>query len=78
MTLRFSKPVTSGTRHRTDLDLKAVLTASSPEKSLLVKGLYKRQGRNHTGKITVRHRGGGVKRKMRVINWTRDKSDVPR
>ena len=77
MALRFSKPISSGSRHRTDMNYQAVLTASSPEKSLLVKGIYKRQGRNNTGKITVRHRGGGVKRKMRVIDWKRDKRDVP-
>jgi large subunit ribosomal protein L2 len=53
-----------------------MLTAGKPEKSLLVKGIFKRQGKNNTGRITVRHRGGGVKRKMRVIDWKRGKREV--
>lgn len=70
-------PTTPGRRNRKDLDLRAVLTKSKPEKSLLVKGTRKRQGRNNDGIITVRHRGGGVKRKLRVIDFRRDKKDVP-
>ena len=76
MALRVSRPYTPGRRHRSDMDFKAVLTASTPEKSLLAKGIFKRQGRNNTGRITVRHRGGGVKRKLRVIDWKRDKRGV--
>jgi len=76
MALRVSRPVTPGRRHRSDLDYRAVLTSSSPEKSLLVKGVFKRQGKNNQGKVTVRHRGGGVKRKLRVIDWRRDKRGI--
>jgi large subunit ribosomal protein L2 len=47
-----------------------------PEKSLTVP-LNKRAGRNNQGRITVRHRGGGHKRKYRIIDWARDKDGVP-
>lgn len=75
MALKYYKPTTAGRRHRQDLDGK-VLTKSEPEKSLLKKGIYKRQGKNNTGKITVRHRGGGVKRKLRIIDFKRDKKNI--
>lgn len=75
--IKKSKGVTPGTRHRSDLQLKGVLTKKSPEKSLLAKGVYKRQGRNNTGKITVRHRGGGEKRHLRIIDWKREKAGIP-
>lgn len=75
MALKYYKPTTPGRRHRQDLDGKAV-TKKTPEKSLLAKGIYKRQGKNNSGKITVRHRGGGVKRKMRIIDFKRDKETV--
>jgi large subunit ribosomal protein L2 len=52
------------------------LTRSRPEKSLL-RPLKKRAGRNFRGKITVRHRGGGHKRRYRVIDFKRDKFGVP-
>ena len=52
------------------------VTRSRPERSLLV-ALKKHSGRNVTGKITVRHRGGGHKRIYRVIDFKRDKVDVP-
>lgn len=52
------------------------LTTSTPEKSLLLP-LKKKAGRNNRGVITVRHRGGGVKRKMRIIDFKRDKMGVP-
>lgn len=52
------------------------ITKTEPEKSLL-KPLIKEAGRNSQGKITVRHRGGGHKRKYRVIDFKRDKFDVP-
>lgn len=75
--IRKSRPMTPATRHRSDLDLSDVVTKSRPEKSLLMKGVYKRQGRNNTGKVTVRHRGGGEKRHMRIIDWKRDKKGIP-
>jgi len=52
------------------------LTKKEPEKSLLVT-LNRKSGRNNQGKITVRHRGGGAKRKYRIIDFKRDKFDVP-
>jgi large subunit ribosomal protein L2 len=51
------------------------ITTSTPEKSLLAP-LVKTGGRNNQGKITVRHKGGGVKRKYRIIDFKRDKDDV--
>jgi len=52
------------------------ITKGKPEKSLVLP-LKKRAGRNSQGRITVRHRGGGAKRKLRVIDFKRDKSGVP-
>ncbi|MBC8263126.1 MAG: 50S ribosomal protein L2, partial [Anaerolineales bacterium] len=52
------------------------ITKTKPEKSLLAP-LYKKAGRNVRGKITVRHRGGGHKRRYRVIDFKRDKSGIP-
>jgi len=52
------------------------ITKSKPEKSLLAAKKSK-AGRNSRGKITVRHRGGGAKRKLRIIDFKRDKFDVP-
>jgi len=52
------------------------ITKDKPEKSLLLP-LKKRAGRNNRGKITVRHRGGGAKRRLRVIDFKRDKLDIP-
>ncbi len=52
------------------------ITKDKPEKSLLVP-LKKRGGRNNQGRMTVRHRGGGAKRKLRVIDFKRDKTGVP-
>jgi len=52
------------------------ITKDKPEKSLLVP-LKKRAGRNNRGKITVRHRGGGAKRRLRLIDFKRDKVDIP-
>lgn len=52
------------------------ITCTTPEKSLLAP-LKKNAGRNNSGKITVRHQGGGVKRKYRIIDFKRNKFDVP-
>jgi large subunit ribosomal protein L2 len=52
------------------------VTSTTPERSL-VRGLRKRAGRNVRGKITVRHRGGGHKRRYRLIDFRRDKFDIP-
>ncbi len=69
------KPITPGQRNR--LDNVQDLADNSPVKSLLSKGARRRNGRNNQGKITVRHRGGGVRRKYRMMDWKRDKVGVP-
>ncbi len=51
----------------------AHLSSEGPEKTLLQSGHLKRQGRGASGHITVRHRGGGVKKRLRIIDWKRDK-----
>ena len=74
--LKKRKPTTSGTRHQVVLD-RSELYKGEPEKSLLAKGHKKRQGRGYKGHITMRHRGGGVKKRMRIIDWKRSKRDIP-
>jgi len=71
-----SKPTSSGVRHQVVLD-RSDLHRGAPEKTLLVSGHKKRQGRGYKGHVTVRHRGGGVKKRMRVIEWRRKKYGVP-
>ncbi len=68
-------PTSSGRRHQV-VDDRSALYTGKPEKSLLSSGHKKRQGRNSQGRITVRHRGGGVKKKMRIIDWKRQKHGV--
>jgi len=63
---------TSAGRRNSSVNRREVVTCSTPEKSLLVP-LKKRGGRNHSGKITCRHRGGGHKRMYRIIDFRRDK-----
>ena len=74
MPIRKYKPITNGTRHMTTL-VNEEITKTTPEKSLL-SSKNKKAGRNNQGKITVRHRGGGVKRKYRVIDFKRNKDGV--
>lgn len=74
--LRQAKPTTPGRRNRLDV-VNPELSKEKPTKSLMAKGTFKRQGRNNSGRITVRHRGGGVKRKMRIIDWKRNKYGIP-
>jgi len=69
------KPMTPGTRHRI-APVFDDITTSSPERSLVVR-LSKKAGRNHNGRITVRHQGGGHKRRYRLIDFKRDKFDIP-
>ena len=69
------KPTSPGRRHGSVLDF-TELTAGKPEKSLL-RPLKKTGGRNNVGRITARHRGGGHKRRYRVIDFKRDKEGVP-
>lgn len=74
MSIKKFKPVTNGRRNMTGLTYKEI-TTSTPEKSLLAP-LNKKGGRNNTGKITVRHQGGGNKRKYRIIDFKRDKDNI--
>ena len=74
MGIRNLKPVTPGSRFASRSDF-ADLTAHKPEKKLTV-ALRKKGGRNNTGRITVRHRGGGHKRRYRIIDYKRNKFGV--
>ena len=75
MALKKHKAITNGQRHMTSLDYSEI-TTDQPEKSLLVK-INKKSGRNNQGKITVRHHGGGAKRKYRIIDFKRNKDGIP-
>ena len=75
MGIKRYKPTTPSRRHMTGLDY-SELTKKKPEKSLVVH-LKKHSGRNNQGKITVRHRGGGHKKKYRIIDFKRFKDDIP-
>ena len=74
MAIRVYKPMTNGTRQRSVLTSEEI-TKTTPEKSLTVTK-KKTNGRNNQGKITVRHRGGGVKRKYRIIDFKRRKDGI--
>ena len=75
MGIKTFNPYTPSRRAMTQLD-NAEITKSTPEKSLTV-SLNKTAGRNNQGKITVRHHGGGSRRKYRIIDFKRNKVDVP-
>ena len=75
MGIRKYKPTTNGRRNMNGYDF-AEITKTTPEKSLLAP-LKHTAGRNSYGHITVRHRGGGVKRQYRIIDFKRIKDDVP-
>lgn len=74
MSVRKLKPITPGQRFRVVNGFDAI-TTDKPEKSLLAP-LKKSGGRNSHGKMTMRHRGGGHKRRYRIIDFKRDKQDV--
>ena len=74
MAIRHYNPVTPGQRKKSTL-VNEELTKTAPEKSLL-KAQNKKSGRNNQGRITVRHQGGGAKRKYRVIDFKRNKFDI--
>ena len=74
MAIRVLKPNTNAQRGMSYLNSEEI-TKTTPEKSLVVTK-KKTNGRNNQGKITVRHRGGGVKRKYRVIDFKRVKDGV--
>ena len=75
MAIKKFKPITPSRRHMTVV-VSEEITKFSPEKSLLT-SLKKNAGRNSQGKITVRHKGGGEKRKYRIIDFKRDKDGIP-
>ena len=75
MGIKKFNPYTPSRRHMTSSDF-AEITTATPEKSLLV-SLNKNAGRNNQGKITVRHHGGGSRRKYRVIDFKRRKDGIP-
>ena len=74
MAIRNYKPTTPGQRGMSTL-VNDEITTNKPEKSLLAP-IKKRAGRNNQGKITVRHQGGGEKRKYRIIDFKRNKFDI--
>jgi len=76
MGIRIYRPTSAGRRNATVSDFAELTPGAKPEKSLL-RPLTKKGGRNHQGKITVRHRGGGHKRRYRVIDFRRTKDGVP-
>jgi large subunit ribosomal protein L2 len=75
MGVRKFRPITPGQRHKVLTDFEEI-TASKPEKSLLAP-MKKSGGRNNTGKMTMRHIGGGHKRRYRIIDFKRNKFGVP-
>lgn len=75
MAIKVYKPTTNARRNMSVTDY-SVLSKVAPEKSLLAP-LNKKAGRNSYGRITVRHRGGGNRRKYRIIDFKRQKFDVP-
>lgn len=75
MAVKKYKPVTPGTRGMTGYTFEEI-TKSTPERSLLLP-LRKHGGRNVHGRVTVRHRGGGHRRFIRIVDFKRDKRDIP-
>ena len=75
MPLKQYRPTSPGRRSMSGSSFEEI-TKTKPEKSLLLP-LKKKAGRSNQGKITVRHRGGGAKRRLRIIDFKRDKRGVP-
>tara|TARA_A200000159_G_scaffold20256_1_gene16841 strand:+ start:1212 stop:2039 length:828 start_codon:yes stop_codon:yes gene_type:complete len=75
MAVRKFKPVTPGQRHKIAISFDTI-TTSKPEKSLLVPN-HRSGGRNDTGKMTIANVGGGHKKKYRLIDFKRDKHNIP-
>lgn len=76
MAIKSYKPTTPSRRHMTVSAFEGIDKKAKPERSL-TEPLKKNAGRNSYGRITVRHRGGGNKRKYRIIDFKRDKMDMP-
>lgn len=75
MGIKGFRPTSPAVRHMTVSTFEEI-TKKEPEKSLVV-ALKKYSGRNNSGKITVRHKGGGSKKKYRIIDFKRTKDDIP-
>lgn len=75
MSVRKLKPITPGQRFRVVNGFDAITKKAKPEKSLLAP-LKKKGGRNNQGKMTMRYRGGGHKKRYRIIDFKRDKQDI--
>ena len=75
MALKKYNPITPGMRFKVGVD-RTEITADKPEKSLLAP-LHKTGGRNNSGRMTVRQRGGGHKRRYRIIDFKRNKDGIP-
>jgi large subunit ribosomal protein L2 len=75
MAIKKLKPVTPGSRFKSNYGFEEI-TKSTPEKSLTV-SLNKSGGRNNLGRMTIRHRGGGHKRRYRIVDFKRDKHGIP-
>lgn len=78
MIFKKSRPTNPSRRHRLDLNYRQVLSplSSGPEKNLLAK-FKTRAGRNHSGKVTMRHQGGGHKQLYRYVDFRREKFNIP-
>jgi len=74
MGIKVYKPYTASNRSRTVLDF-SILSKKKPEKSLLSL-IQRAKGRNNQGRITIRHKGGGHKRRYRIIDFKRNKQDI--
>lgn len=75
MALKIYRPTSPGRRGMSGSTFEEIIR-SKPEKSLLLP-LKKRAGRSNQGRVTIRHRGGGAKRRLRIIDFKRDKLNVP-
>jgi large subunit ribosomal protein L2 len=75
MAVKIYKPKTPGQRHKTSYTFEEI-TKTTPERSLIMP-LRRKAGRNALGRITVRHRGGGEKRQIRIVDFKREKIGIP-
>ncbi len=76
MAIKKHKPTSAGSRNRTSVQYRGVITTKTPKKSL-TKGFKRSVGRNNVGRITTRHKGGGNKRLFRDIDFRYFKKDIP-
>ena len=70
------RPTSPSRRGSSVVDYRSLLTRKDPEKSLVF-GFKRHVGRNNAGRITVRHKGGGAKRRYRLVSFFYDKKEVP-